>query len=374
MSGVIPTNVVTESGLRSIPGRTEQQSLPFNLAPRPSSPSPLFPGTVLGQTGFATLAAQQNTRSNFRVADRFNQGVPALPVNQTATQIQTNPVNGAINLANVNKRAPTSQTTRIPIGEGNITGQIPFFLNAVLSTPAGALPKGPLWVVVFDSFPEVIKQAKDYEPQMPEPWEIERAFGTITSSRYQQEKGCVLAQSVTLPGESLITAVEGNQYNGFIRGRVGMGRQDFDLLRISFLQTNVNFVDNVIRPWTIMTGHLGMISRPPETNYRTNITIYKLGVINRDSYPYIAQQFTFWGACAVNVGTEELTYSSDAVQLVKSADFAYQWYTTRSDKNPFAVGSPNNIDSQTVARVNNPAAPLPTVPGQPASTPGSTFR
>lgn len=225
-------------------------------------------------------------------------------------------------------------------GPTSFIGQIPFFLNAVLSTPAGALPKGPLWIVVFNfdtNIKNTIKKVKEYEPRMPEPWEIDNALETVTTHRYQDEKGCMFAQTVTLPGESLIYTREGIQYNSFIRGGIGQGRQDFDSVRIGFLNTNVSFVDNVIRPWLVMTGHLGMVARPPEQKYRCNMTVYKLGIDRVDRPPFVAQQFNFWEVCPINVTNENLDYSGDGRTPIKEAEFAYQWYTTTSNKNTFAV-------------------------------------
>lgn len=238
-------------------------------------------------------------------------------------------------------------------------GGIPFFLNAVLSTPVGALPKGPLWVVVIDfdnNLRNTIKKVKEYEPRMPEAWDIDDALTTITSRRYQEEKGCVLSQSVSLPGEALITTAAGEQYNGYIRSQVGAGRQDFEPLRIGFLNTNVSFVDNVMRPWVIMTGHLGFIARPPSEKYRTTITLYKLGVESVDKAPFILQQYNFWGCCPVNISSEEYTYSAGNTAVVKSADFIYQWYTTTSTKNRFS--SQNPAINYLTAQSNN----LPTNP------------
>jgi hypothetical protein len=221
-------------------------------------------------------------------------------------------------------------------------GHVPYFLTAILSTPAGALPKGPLWVVTFDfdaDLKNTISQAKQYEPQLPESWEIESALEAITTNTYQTTKGCVLAQSINIPGESLITSFEGTQSNGFIRSRIGLGRQDFETLNISFLNTNVNFVDNVIRPWTVMTGHLGMIARPKEKKYRcNNVELIRLGVLSPDKPPVEIQKFNFYGVCPISVETEQLNYSSSSNPITKSAMFAFQWYTVRSDKNVFATG------------------------------------
>lgn len=234
------------------------------------------------------------------------------------------------------------------VNDNSFIGGIPFFLNAVLSTPAGALPKGPLWVVTIDfddNLRNTIKKVQDYEPQMPDKWEIDAALDTITSNRYQNEKGCILAQTVSVPGEALITTAAGEQYNGFIRGQVGAGRQDFQPLRIGFLNTNVNFVDNVIRPWVIMTGHLGFIARPPREKYRTTITVYKLGISSVDNPPFILQQYNFWGCCPVNISAEDYNYAPEPAATIKSTDFIYQWYTTSSNKNIYAnskIPTPQN--------------------------------
>jgi hypothetical protein len=219
-------------------------------------------------------------------------------------------------------------------------GHVPYFLTSILSTPAGSLPRGPLWVVNFyldDNLKGTIKKAGDYEPQLPtNSWDIETALDTITSDTFLRDRGCVLAQSVNIPGESLITNVEGTQYNGYIRSRVGLGRQDFETLNISFLTTNVNFVDNVIRPWTIMTGHLGMIARPNVAGqkYRSdNVQIIRLGFVSPDEPLVELQVFEFYGVCPIAVDGEQLNYSSTGNQTTKSATFAYQWYTTRSNGN-----------------------------------------
>ena len=285
---------------------------------------------------------------------------PGAPPTQTSSPgapptglLGGNPFNGSVQPFSLLQSPPGAPPTQIsppspttPASKTNIQGpqtfigQIPFFLNAVLSTPAGALPKGPLWVIVFDfdnNILNTIKSVKDYEPTMPEPWSIEEALNTVTSQRYQQEKGCMFAQTVSLPGEQFLYGREGPQYNSYIRGGVGQGRVDFESVQINFLNTNVNFVDNVIRPWAVMTGHLGMIARPPEKKYRCNLTVYKLGVDRVDRPPFIAQQFNFWGVCPIGVGNEELTYSDNSL-ITKSAEFVYHWYTTSSNRNTFALG------------------------------------
>jgi len=269
----------------------------------------------------------------------------------------------------------------IPPNPNSFIGQIPFFLNAILSTPAGALPKGPLWVLIFDFDSYIlntIKSVKQYEPRMPEPWLIDNALNTVTSQRYQKEKGCMFAQTVTIPGDSLNYSQEGITYNSFIRGGVGKGRRDFDPLRINFLNTNVSFVDNVIRPWVVMTGHLGMIARPKEQKYRCNLTVYKLGIDRVDRPPFILQEFNFWEVCPINVLAEELSYTAEGTPITKTAEFVYQWYTTTSYKNTFTTGgiepTTNGIDVRRGILNQAPGSTQPTqsVPQPTQSVPQPT--
>ena len=340
MAGTSPDQQAAAAAANdSLPGTTTLLGSPA-LGTSQQTP---FAGTPLGATPFAARAAAAATAARtppgaipfIPFAARFDQGLPATAVSQqAAAQASQNAVPGqsrAVSQSLIQGTLPTPTS---------FVGQIPFFLNAILSTPAGALPKGPLWVIVFDFdtfILNTIKSVKQYEPRMPEPWLIDQALNTVTSYRYQTEKGCMFAQAVTIPGESLIYAREGIQYNSFIRGGVGQGRQDFNSVQINFLNTNVNFVDNVIRPWVVMTGHLGMIARPESKKYRCNLTIYKLGIDRVDRPPFIAQQFNFWEVCPINVSSEDLNYTSDGSSIVKTAEFVYQWYTTTSYKNTFAT-------------------------------------
>jgi hypothetical protein len=218
--------------------------------------------------------------------------------------------------------------------------QVPFFLNTFLSKPASALPKGAQWVLVFEGsyitaedrlIPinsivpiTAIKRGVQFEPKQ---WDIEGGLNTIVTKDYQQTKGCLFAQAVQIPGESTVANPEGIQMNGFIRTFSGGGRNSFANLQISFLETNVSFVDNVLRPWTIATAHLGLIARSGADNYRCNISVYKLGVISPNQPPYVACKYTFFGACPIEVTGEEYNYTQTTSPVNREATFIYHYYT-----------------------------------------------
>lgn len=373
--GVTPTPLATpqnlgatgtSSGLLQVP-TLPTSTRPFSELQPPVTIIPANPATnneLLGLPprdlidSVATLQQPFNIAPNF-VNNSFSNVFTNLPLDVAAANLQTGLIPQNFNNG-LQQQAPPITIARgelvgrnaasLPIDERNY--QVPFFLQSILSTPAGSLPKGPLWVVVFDGsfdsnpgtayiggtgIPKIVNSIADYEPRLPK-WNINNAVSTICSDNFLKTKGCILAQNVTLPGEQLYYTTEGLQYNGYIRGTVGNGRQDNETLRIGFLNTNVSFVDNVIRPWVIMTGHLGMIARPSNQQYRTNIQVHRLGVSEAKSPPFVLQTFTFWGACPISIDAEEYTQNDQGNVTIKTASFTYQWYTVDSSKNQFAQG------------------------------------
>lgn len=245
-------------------------------------------------------------------------------------------------------------------------GQIPFFLQNFLNEAPTAIPKGGQWVLVFEgpfvpsgtvssrnysllsSDAEVnsqssddrilpvraISKAIDYEPKN---WDIKTAIKTTLHEDFQQRKGCMFVQAVQLPGESTVVNPEGLQQGGYIRSYIGGGRDAFQSVSISFLETNISFVDNVIRPWVVATSHLGMLARKGAENYRCNFSVYKLGVISQTTSPYVALKYTFYGACPVSVTGEEYNYTQTNSPVNREATFTYHYYNIETDPTNLAI-------------------------------------
>jgi hypothetical protein len=220
-----------------------------------------------------------------------------------------------------------------------LTNQIPFFLESFLSKPASALPKGAQWVLIFDPIPTTLikRIASGWEPRK---WNIDKAIEqTNDNSNYMNKKGCLFVQAAEIPSEGTVINAEGLQYNGFLRTNIGAGREAYSTVQIIFLDTNISFADNVIRPWVITTSHLGMMARGVENgvdyNYRCNFTLYKLGVKNRKDPPKITQKVTFIGGCPVSVGSEELNYSPVTSPSLRSTTFTFHYYTVEGPQSTF---------------------------------------
>jgi hypothetical protein len=230
-----------------------------------------------------------------------------------------------------------------------LSGQIPRFLENFLSKPASALPKGAQWLLKFEGsrvegkrgqnfaqdYSEIIpidaiKTGIQYEPAK---WDIERGLTTLVLDQDYHDRGCMFVQAVQIPGESTAVNPEGLQTNGYIRSTVGAGRDSFPTLQVVFLETNVSFVDNVIRPWVVATSNLGLIARRGKENYRCCISAYKLGVIESHQPPFILQKFTFFGACPISVSGEEYNYSQTNSPINRESTFTYHYYNVENLSN-----------------------------------------
>lgn len=225
---------------------------------------------------------------------------------------------------------------------GEYNSQIPHFLGSFLSKFETAIPKGAQWVLYFENLPDIVdvilNTIKEREPRG---WDIDTLAEKIGKNEIvQKTKGCLFAQAVEIPGENIVANPEGIQMNGFLRTTTGNGRGDYSGgIRIAFLETNISFVDTVIRPWVITTGHLGLIARPPEQQYRCNLVICKLGsvagpILNLNGTvktegvgPVILQKYIFEGVCPISVGGEEYNYSTPTGPVIRDTTFLYNYYT-----------------------------------------------
>jgi hypothetical protein len=236
---------------------------------------------------------------------------------------------------------------RIQAGEYN--SQIPYFLTNFLSKPETAIPKGAQWVLYFEGLNSIVDVVlRTLNEREPENWDIATLANKIGKNPIiQVDKGCLFAQAVEIPGESIIANPEGIQMNGFIRTTIGQGRGDYSTgIKIAFLETNYSFVDTIVRPWVITTGHLGMIARTdPQQQYRCNIVICKLGaiagpilnkagtVVEEGIGPVVLQKYTFFGACPIMISGEEYNYSPATGPVIRETTFVYNYYNVTHNIN-----------------------------------------
>lgn len=204
------------------------------------------------------------------------------------------------------------------------------FLQGFLTRPASAIPKGAQWIISFDDLNGLlpaIEKAYSYEPNNIGKWATIQAASTILTDEYQKSRGCMFCQAIGLPGDGTDVAVDGSlggqKYNAYIRSYVGTGRNDFPIMRMTFLDTNISFADSFLRGWSLATANFGLIMRS-DVKYRTNLTCHKFAITPKG--PFIIQTMKFKDICCIGVSEEEYQYGPVTSPILREARFVYNNY------------------------------------------------
>lgn len=150
-----------------------------------------------------------------------------------------------------------------------------YYLDIISQWPT-APALASMWLIVFD-LQSVAALKNDPGSQVSyldsedfQPWEISASTVTdLIGTDYQQNTnnlvGCVFAQEVNIPGETISAVQPDLKWGGLQTPYVIQNRSGFEKLKITFLETNASFADLVIRPWIVLAGHYGLIARDPSS-------------------------------------------------------------------------------------------------------------
>lgn len=214
----------------------------------------------------------------------------------------------------------------------------------LLASGRMSIPKNATWVVLFENLYEVLpsiqlalKYQKTYNTD--DEWKVLEAANSVINKDLQVNAGCVFCTAIGLPGEELTVNPMGSiQANGFIQAYGNGGRTMFPKMRMSFLETNLSFCDNFLRPWVVSTATFGLIGRRRDDrrNYRTNILCMQLGSRRSNQRtPDTLKLWTFFDACCVSVSEEEYNYTTSNSPVLREANFIYNSYKISTETNPF---------------------------------------
>lgn len=204
-----------------------------------------------------------------------------------------------------------------------------------------------LWIVLFD-IPKIVtdevmkglgEQPAGYK------WNVDGTYNKLFTHSFQKLMGCVIAQDVGVPGESISYNYVGTNNRGFIQSPVIEYRNSYKPLQISFLETNVSIVDSIIRPWNIISSHLGNIARSGVGKYqhpaKTDIFVINLArmgtelekkgeqIVNkRGLIP--RKIWTFHNCFPAEVDEEAYTYETGVQLTRRRIPFVYQRYQVQT--------------------------------------------
>ena len=146
---------------------------------------------------------------------------------------------------------PTAVFSGIPSEAG--AGPIPGFMELISAWPT-SIPLNNIWSVEFEAPLDNI--GVDEPIVVADQWKLEGAAANVATSKINKTFGWyktnMLANSIKIIGESIkLDRVGSANSEGYLRGLVSQGREDFGYLDVAFIETNSSFVDLVLRPWLI---------------------------------------------------------------------------------------------------------------------------
>lgn len=216
--------------------------------------------------------------------------------------------------------------------------------HQMLDTWDFSIPNRTLWVVHIPVFPPGLFHETNNKSLVNlldinglgfdhngRKWKFAKNNKTLTRYEYQDTPGgCVFAQGVAIPGETLnVQHVKPENNRGMIPGRVATERGAPDNLVIEFRETNTSFIDNIVRPWLIMGSHYGFVARPDDDikNVMSTVYIYQLGKTFSGSPNVHRKVWAYHNCVPIRINPTQLTYDIDSQNEITSTQWSYTHYT-----------------------------------------------
>jgi hypothetical protein len=206
------------------------------------------------------------------------------------------------------------------IAKGQFPAMYDWFYNNLLTT-VNSIPIKPLWVLFFDKWPydailalgikSSIENWPDYFASYPAKMKNQGGQGSYAA---------IFAQGVELVGEKTQINKEGYQQSGLLFGYYANGRESLPTLRVTFLETNYSFTDYVLRPWSVLVGHLGL----KNSTLKNGITVFHLAKTPKGFI--LRKQFSFKGVVPTSIDSEQYTYEGSTI-IQRQVEFAFVNYS-----------------------------------------------
>jgi hypothetical protein len=158
--------------------------------------------------------------------------------------------------------------------------------------------------------------------------------------------GCVFAREASLPGESITAKNTGLEYAGYQAPLTSNGRSPYGKVSVSFTETNSSFVDYVIRPWLILTGYYGLVTRPDAVVKCPTLDIIYLGKNGPDKKISTRKIARFYGVVPVSINALRNSYQAEGMQTY-NVDFAFDQYAIIDPNTSSPIPTPKETTTKT---------------------------
>jgi len=149
--------------------------------------------------------------------------------------------------------------------------------------------------------------------------------------------GLYYAQSIKLPKEAFsVTGAGLDNMGGYLKGFVGSDRMGVSerAVHIDFLETNLDFVYGLIRPWIIAAGYRGLVNTGKENSIKCTITVQEFTRERDYDLKPTRLMHTFEGCVPIDVPDRTLKYDSEPSEAPVAAGVTWMYEKYRYDADP----------------------------------------
>jgi len=233
-----------------------------------------------------------------------------------------------------------------------------YFYSSFLAT-ANSFPLNCLWMVYIESVPAGI--IDKYLKFRDNGWGANGSLSTVydkaktEADPLSRKNGLVIVQGIKQIGDAINITRMGIQNTGFIKGMVSEGREGFPALGVQFAETNLSFIDYVLRPWLVAVAHESLKNR----SLMTNIYVWHLGKMGAGEDMAKRKVVKYINCAPINIAEEEYNYTGGDILKTREVQFCYDWMeyeaadaalykliTTESDMNSFLSNITNGLKDE----------------------------
>lgn len=201
------------------------------------------------------------------------------------------------------------------------------------------IPLQSQWIILIDPFPACINSdiLRGLEATTePAQFDVNQAKNLLTSYPFQKVNGCLFAQEVQVPGETMnidrASVTTGGQ-RGFLPGIISAGRSASNTLTVQFLETNTSFTDFIIRPWLIAAEHFGFVAKEEDStttrdlrNVKSTMYILEYSRTYQNVSMIPKKVWTFFNCAPISINSKTLGYTEPTSAPVMTTQWTYTNY------------------------------------------------
>lgn len=130
--------------------------------------------------------------------------------------------------------------------------------------------------------------------------------------------GLFCVQKVNIPGDNFVPSEAGAEgMMGFIKGNTGGDRMSSNAktLGLEFLETNIDFIDGIIRPWIITASYQGLLARSPQYSIKADIDIVQFTRSTNGMVRPVRKMHHYSNCVPIGVENMTLSYTQEDVHI-----------------------------------------------------------